>query len=41
MGQDPQEFKEQLIAEFCGQSSQVRDDFIEGMSRWLGEATQS
>ena len=41
MGQDPQEFKERLIAEFCGQSSQVRDDFIEGMSRWLSEATQS
>ena len=39
-GQDPQEFKEQLIAEFCGESDQVRDDFIEGMSRWLSEATQ-
>ena len=39
-GQDPQAFKEQLIAEFCGASSQVRDDFIEGMSRWLSDATQ-
>ena len=38
-GQDPQEFKEQLIEEFCGASSKVRDDFIEGMSRWLGEST--
>ena len=40
-GRDPQDFKEQLIAEFCGESSQVRDDFIVGMSRWLSEATQS
>lgn len=39
-GQDPQEFKEQLIEEFCGSASRVRDDFIEGMSRWLSEATQ-
>ena len=38
-GQDPQEFKEQLIKEFCGAQSQVRDDFIEGMGRWLGEST--
>lgn len=38
-GQDPQEFKEQVIAEFCGASSQVRDEFIEGMGRWLGEST--
>ena len=38
-GQDPQEFKERLIEEFCGASSKVRDDFIEGMSRWLGEST--
>ena len=38
-GQDPQVFKERLIAEFCGASSQVRDDFIEGMSRWLSHAT--
>ena len=38
-GQDPQVFKERLIAEFCGASSQVRDDFIEGMGRWLGHAT--
>ena len=40
-GRDPHAFKEQLIAEFCGASSQVRDDFSEGMSRWLSEATQS
>ena len=40
-GRDPQEFKEQLIAEFCGESGQARDDFIEGMSRWLSEATQA
>ena len=38
-GQDPQVFKERLIEEFCGASSQVRDDFIEGMSRWLSHAT--
>ena len=38
-GRDPQEFKEHLIAEFCGESSQIRDEFIEGMSRWLGEST--
>ena len=38
-GQDPQEFKEQLIREFCGESSQVRDEFIEGLGRWLGEST--
>ena len=38
-GQDPQVFKERMIEEFCGASSQVRDDFIEGMSRWLGHAT--
>ena len=37
-GQDPQVFKERLIEEFCGASSQVRNDFIEGMSRWLGQA---
>ena len=41
VGRDPQAFKERLIAEFCGESSRVRDDFIEGMSRWLSEATQS
>ena len=40
-GRDPQAFKEQLIEEFCGAASRVRDDFIEGMSRWLSEATQS
>ena len=39
-GQDPQVFKERLIEEFCGASSQVRDDFIEGMSRWLSHATR-
>ena len=37
---DPQAFKEQLIAEFCGSSGKIRDDFIEGMSRWLSDATQ-
>ena len=36
---DPQEFKEKLIREFCGESSAVRDEFIEGMGRWLGEST--
>lgn len=39
-GRDPQAFKEQLIAEFCGSSGKIRDDFIEGMSRWLSDATQ-
>ena len=38
-GQEPQEFKEQMIAEFCGDSSVARDEFIEGMGRWLGEST--
>ena len=38
-GQDPQEFKEQVIREFCGAGSAVRDQFIEGMGRWLGEST--
>ena len=38
-GQDPQGFKEQVIREFCGASSAVRDQFIEGMGRWLGEST--
>ncbi len=38
-GMDPQEFKEQVIREFCGASSTVRDEFIEGMGRWLGEST--
>lgn len=37
---DPQTFKEQLITEFCGSSSKIRDDFIEGMSRWLSDTTQ-
>ena len=40
-GRDPQDFKEQLISEFCGESGKVRDDFIEGMSRWLSGATQA
>ena len=38
-GMDPQEFKEQVIREFCGASSAVRDEFIEGMGRWLSEST--
>ena len=38
-GRDPQEFKEEIIREFCGDSSGVRDEFIEGMGRWLGEST--
>ena len=38
-GQDPQVFKEDLIAKFCGASSQSRDDFINGMSDWLRENT--
>ena len=38
-GQDPQEFKEQLIERFCGARSGLRDQFIEGMARWLGEST--
>ncbi len=37
---DPQAFKERLIVEFCGSSSTIRDEFIEGMSRWLSDATQ-
>ena len=36
---DPQQFKEQLIETFCGTHSQLRDDFVEGMGRWLGEHT--
>ena len=38
-GRDPQEFKEQVIREFCGDSSAVRDQFIEGLGRWLAEST--
>ena len=38
-GRDPQDFKEQVIRQFCGAQSQLRDDFIEGMGRWLGEST--
>ena len=37
--QDPQEFKEQVIERFCGADSQARNEFIEGMGRWLGEST--
>ncbi len=35
-GQDPQQFKEDLIERFCGTRSWRRDDFIEGMGEWLG-----
>ena len=38
-GCDPQEFKEQVIREFCGDSSGVRDEFIEGLGRWLADST--
>ena len=38
-GRDPQEFKEQVIREFCGDSSEVRDEFIEGLGRWLAQST--
>ena len=38
-GMDPQEFKEQVIRDFCGESSAVRDEFIEGLGRWLSEST--
>lgn len=38
-GEDPQQFKERLIVQFCGAGSGLRDDFIEGMGRWLGEST--
>ena len=38
-GQDPQEFKELLIREFCADGSIARERFIEGMARWLGEST--
>ena len=38
-GQDPQEFKEQVIAEFCGEGSRTRDEFIEGLGRWLADFT--
>ena len=39
-GRDPQDFKEQLISEFLRRVLARRaDDFIEGMSRWLSEAT--
>ena len=37
--QEPQEFKELLIEKFCGARSGLRDQFIEGMGRWLGEYT--
>lgn len=32
---DPQTFKEQLIKTHCGSQSEQRDQFIQGMSRWL------
>lgn len=38
-GQDPQQFKEELLEKFCGTHSQRRNDFIEGMGKWLGERT--
>ena len=38
-GMDPQAYKEQVIEEFCAESSAVRDEFIEGLGRWLGEST--
>ena len=38
-GQDPQEFKEQVLEKFCGNQSQLRDSFIEGMGQWLGDST--
>ena len=38
-GRGPQEFKEQLIREFCGAGGGVRDQFIEGLGLWLGEST--
>lgn len=38
-GRDPQEFKEQLIEKFCGAQGSLRDEFIEGMGRWLAEST--
>ena len=38
-GRDPQEFKEQVILEFCGDSRGVRDQFIEGLGLWLAEST--
>ena len=38
-GQDPQAFKEQVIRDFCGESSAARDQFIEGLGRWLAEST--
>ncbi len=37
-GRDPQEFKEQLIDRFCGARSGHRDDFIEGLGRWLASS---
>lgn len=38
-GTDPQEFKEQLIDRFCVAEGGHRDDFIQGMSRWLTAST--
>ena len=36
---DPQQFKEELIEKFCRTHGQRRDNFIEGMGRWLGVNT--
>lgn len=38
-GRNAQEFKEQLIQQFCGPQSELRDAFIEGMGSWLKEFT--
>lgn len=38
-GQDPQEFKEQLLGRFCGEQRALRDRFIEDLGRWLSEST--
>lgn len=36
---DPQEFKEELIRNFCGSQSDERDRFINGMGEWLSKFT--
>ena len=38
-GQDPQEFKEYLIDQFCGEQRALRDRFIEALGQWLSETT--
>ncbi len=38
-GRDPQGFKEELIADFCGSQTDDRDRFINGMGEWLGKYT--